>query len=393
MLRNYLLLAGRSLIKNKLFSLINILGLSVGITICILILQFVRFELSYDNFHQNADNIYRVATKVTLQNEVINNLTNTYEGIAKALKEEFPEIKATTSISGFDSDNTFIRFEDEHQKLKPLQSFKGYNVDSSFFSVFSFPLVGGNRHTIWESTNSAVVSEAMAFKYFGGNPIGKILETNNGEEVRRYKITGVIKDVPANSHFKFDILIHSPATDKSGFWEWCGQTYVLLQDHGDITTLEQKLNKLALAKNGLKVNKDDYGQTSTFHLQPLRDIHLYSRLLYELEGNGSSSLVYALMVLAFVIIIVAWVNYVNLATAISAEKIKAIGIRKIVGASRLGLIFQVLIESALFNVLSILIAALLAVLIMPSFANFTGIPLDFTNLFNKWVCVSIVCFL
>ena len=325
MLGSYLLLACRSLIRNKLFSFVNVLGLSLGMIVCILILQYVRFELSYDRFHRNSEDIYRVATRVTLQNEVINHETNTYEGIAKTLKEEFPEVKAATSIGGFNSDNMFVRYQDEQQKLKPLLSFEGYRVDDAFFDVFSFPFLKGDPHAVLKKSFSAVISEFLANRYFGGNPIGKILETNDGEETGRYTITGVIRDVPANSHVKFDLLINTSKADHGeiGFWDWGGQTYVLLQDHVDIAALEDRLDRFAFLKNGLKTNKDDYGQVSSFQLQPLTDIHLHSHLLYELENNGSSSLVYALIVLAMVIIIIAWVNYANLATALSVEKIKA----------------------------------------------------------------------
>ena len=399
MLRTYVVLASRSFVRNKTFSLINVLGLSVSMVVCILILQYVRFELSYDDFHRSAKNIYRVATKVTLQNEVINHETNTYDGISKALKEEFPEVKAATTIGGFSADNTFIRYEDKKHTFTPLQTYKAFSVDSTFFDVFSFPLLKGDPRVALRDPYSALISETMANQYFDGNPLGKILETNDGEERRRFKITGILKDIPANSHIKFDLLIHAPATDKNfwggtiGFWGWGGQTYVLLHDYAERASLEHKLNQLAVSKNGLKNNKDDYGQVSTFELQPLLDIHLYSHILYELETNGSSALVFALIFLASIIIIIAWVNYVNLSTAISKEKTKSIGIRKVVGASRVGLISQILTESALFNTLSVLIAIILVHLLLPAFTSFVGIPLDYSTLYDKWVCLVLICFI
>jgi putative ABC transport system permease protein len=398
MIRSHLLLAGRNLLKNRTFSIINVLGLSVGMVACILIYQYVRFELSYDKFHANADNIYRVATKVTLKNEAILHVTNTYEGIAKALKEEFPEVKAATTIGGFDESNTFIRYEDEHKALKPLPSFLGFSTDKSFFNVFSFPFLEGNPQVALQDAYTAVVSESIASHYFKGKAIGKIIEINDGDYVRRYKVTSVVKNVPANSHFKFDLLIHSPEADRNfwnrkiGFWDWGGPTYVLLQPNAGSGKLEHKLNNLAVSKNELKTNKDDYGQRSTFNLQPLTSIHLGSNLLYELEMNGSSSLVYALIFLAIVIIVVAWVNYVNLATAISAQKVKSVGIRKIMGASRWTLIGQVLTESAVFNLCAIVIAIILAGFLLPVFATFTGIPLDISALYDGSVCFALVCF-
>ncbi len=399
MIRSYVLLALRGILKNKVFSLINILGLSVSMVVCILILQYVRFELSYDDFHPHAKNIFRVSTKVVLQNEVINFEANTYEGISKALKEDFPEVKAGTSVAGFNSDNTFVRYEDVNKKLVPLQKFKAFEVDSNFFDVFSFPLVEGNPDAALRDPYTALISETFANHYFSGNSIGKILETKDGTEIRRYKITGVLKNVPANSHIKFDLLIRSVSRDKNfwngtiGFWDWGGQTYALLQDQVHKASLEQQLNQLAISKNGLKNNKDDYGQVSTFHLQALNDIHLYSHLKEELETNGSSELVYGLIALACIIIIIAWVNYVNLSTAIAEEKIKSIGVRKVVGASRFGLVLQILIESALFNILSVMIAILLGQLLLPSFSNFSGIPLNYTALYDKFTGALLVGFI
>ena len=391
MLRTNIVLASRSLVRNKTFSAINVLGLSVSMAVCILILQFVQFEFSYDDFHSQAENIYRVATKVTLQGEVINHETNTYEGISKAVGEEFREVKAATTIGGFDSDDAFIRYEVGNGKYEPIQAYRALSVDSSFFNVFSFELLLGNSQDVLKDPYSAVVSESIAKRYFDGSPIGKILETNDGVDHGRFKITGVLKDVPTNSHVKFDLLIRPPSRGKNfwngdiGFWDWTGQTYVVISEKSDITLLEHKLEKLAASKNGLKRNKDDYGQVSTFHLQPLTDIHLKSHLLYELEVNGSAMLVYALMFLAGVIIVIAWINYINLTTAISQQKAKSIGIRKVVGASRLGLIAQVLTESALFNIISIAIAIGLVYSALPAFSGFTGMPLDYSVLLNMRV--------
>ena len=152
MLRTYAILAGRNMTRNKVFSLINVLGLSASITVSILILLFVRFELSYDNFHRQGENIYRVSTKVTLQNEVINHEANTYDGIGKALKENFSEVLAATSIYAFNSDKNFIRYEDAENRLVPLQTFQALDVDSSFFNVFSFPLADGNPNVVLKGT-------------------------------------------------------------------------------------------------------------------------------------------------------------------------------------------------------------------------------------------------
>jgi len=399
MLRANIVLAGRSMIRNKVFSFINILGLSLSMTVCILIFYFVRFEFSYDNFHKNAESIYRVATKVTLQHEVINHETNTYVGIRRALMDEFPEVKASTSIGSYGSDNTFIWYEDKTGKLSPIQSYKAFGVDSSFLEVFSFPLQDEDPLTVLKEPYSALICQSFADLYFEGNAIGKVLETYDGVDRDRFTITGILKDVPPNSHFKFDLVTRGASGARNflnrdvGFWDWGGQTYILVNEKSDANTLGQKLDNLAVSKNGLKTNKDDYGQVSTFDLQPLKDIHLHSNLLYELDVNGSGVLVYAMVFLAAIVIIIAWINYVNLSTAITEQKSKSIGVRKIVGASRLGLIFQYLIESGLFNFISILIAIALVILLLPSFSTFAGIPLDYYTLYNMWVFAALFFFM
>ena len=393
MLKSYFTMAIRGLIKNKVFSLINILGLSVGLTTFILIMLYVRFEFSYDDFHKNADNIYRVATKVTLQNEVINHESDTYDGIIKALRTDFPEVKAMTVISDFSSEATFIRYDDSGRNLKPIETFSGCYADAGFFEVFSFPLTKGNVNTVLDEPYSAVISESLATSYFMGDAVGKVLEFKNDDKPsKRLMITGVVKDVPENSHFKFDIVVNIP-DEEVGFWQWGGHTYMLLSSDAIPKEVEYKLDLLAQASNGLKINKDDYGQVSTFKLQPLRDIHLFSQLDYEFEPGGQGTLVYSILSLAVIILIIAWVNYINLSTAISTQRLREIGIRKVVGASRFALMFQVLAESSLFNFLSLVIALALAWITMPLFASLLGGPVNFIPLMDSNTWIAIACFL
>jgi putative ABC transport system permease protein len=335
---------------------------------------------------------------VTLQNQLVTHESDTYEGVLKALNEEFPEVKAVTKVATFNPDNTYVRIESTQHQLLPLEDYKGISTDDSFFNVFSFPLVEGDRALVLKDPLSAVVSETLAHQFFNGNALGKILETDDGERRNRYTISGVMKDVPDNSHLKFDILVHAPANNTTfwngqiGFWDWAGKVYVLLEEATTIFDLETKLNELAISNNGLKINKDDYGQVSTFHLQALEDIHLHSHLSDELEINGSSVLVYALIALVVIIVVIAWFNYINLSTAISTEKIKEIGVRKVVGASRPALLFQVLTESALFNFISVAIAFVLANLLFVPFANFTGIPSSYSIILDKWVILFLIGF-
>jgi putative ABC transport system permease protein len=379
MIRNNFILACRNLFRNKSHTLIHILGLSIAMTVGLLILAYVRFEFSYDNFHVHADNTYRIATKVTLQDEVIAEETNTYDGIRNAVQTDLPGVQAATSIYGFDSDQLFIRYEGSDKKIKPLESFKGFNTDAHFFEVFSFPLLHGDPAQVLSREYTAVISETLARRYFDNDALGKVLTTNDGEAQYRYVITGIAKDPPPNAHFAFDLLLRAAdptnLTQKDNtFWTWGGQLYAVLNNQASPGNVATQLNRLAREKNGLKVNRDDYGQVSTFQLQPLRDIHLFSHLQYELDANGSGVWVYALALLALVILALAWVNYINLSTAIAAEKIRAVGIRKVMGASRTSLWIQVFTEAALYNLISIFVAITTVMIVFPYFATFVGMP-------------------
>ncbi len=393
MLRNYLTIACRSFVKNRMFSAVNILGLSVGLAAFILIILYVRFEFSYDDFHKDAGNIYRVTTKVTMQNEVINNESETYAGVVEALRDKFNEVKAITVISGFDADGTFIRYEDANRNMVPLPSFSGCYADKSFFAVFSFPMKTGDPHAVLKEPYTAVISETLATSYFGNAAVGKTLEfTDDDNAPKRLTVTGVMKDFPPNSHLKFDIIINLPQ-EEIDFWMWPGHAYALLRPDAVPQAIETRLDALALASGGLKTNRDDYGQVSTFHLQPLESIHLFSHLESEFEAGVNGESVYALLILACMILVIAWVNYINLSMAISTQKVRQIGIWKIVGASKRTLAFQALTESALYNMLSLTIAFALARLLLPFFAQLVGIPSRAMDLSSGEIWMAALVFL
>ena len=171
MLKNHFVLAIRSLRKNRAFAFVNTLGLSTGLTAFILIMLYAHFEFSFDDFHNDAGKVYRVVTKVTMQNEVIDHESNTYHGIIKTLKEDIPGIEAVTVISPFDSDGTFLRLKDSNRNTVPLTTFKGLYADESFFAVLSFPLVTGNAQTVLKAPYSCVISHTLSRQYFNGNPL------------------------------------------------------------------------------------------------------------------------------------------------------------------------------------------------------------------------------
>jgi putative ABC transport system permease protein len=209
MLRNNVIIAFRSLRKNRVFTVINFLGLSTCLTACILIALYVRFEMSYDDFHANEKNIYRVTTTVRLQNEIITRESSTYSGIIEALKNDFPGVQAITVISAFDSEGTFLRIRNSHGDVIPLTGYKGLYADESFFNVFSFPLLKGVAEDFLNVPYSAVISQTLAQEYFGNDVIGKVLEFKDDDKpAKQVTVRGVMKDVPANSHVKFDIVVN-----------------------------------------------------------------------------------------------------------------------------------------------------------------------------------------
>ena len=274
MFKNNLLLALRNLYKNRVFSFINVLGLSTGLTAFILIMLYVRFELSFDDFHEDAGNIYRVVTKVTMQNEIINHESNTYHGIISALREDFPGIAAVTVISPFSSDETFLRFKDSQNNTIPFTSFKGLYADESFFHFFSFPLLTGDTQSVLQNQYSCVISKGLSQHYFNNDAVGRILEFTDGNGPEKLlTITGVMQDVPLNSHIKFDVLINMPE-EEGNFWDWRGHAYLKVKNSANPSITERRLDALAMEKNDLKINEGDYGQVSTFKLQALRDIDL-----------------------------------------------------------------------------------------------------------------------
>ncbi|MEX1241916.1 MAG: ABC transporter permease [Cyclobacteriaceae bacterium] len=393
MLGSYIKIAFRHLLKNRIFSLINISGLSIGLTAFFLIMLYVRFELSYDDFHNNSENIYRIATKVTLQNEVINHESNTYEGIVRALREEVSDVRAVTVISAFNSDGAFLRFEDSQKSIIPFSTFKGCYADESFFSVFSFPLLTGDQHAVLKKPYSAVISQTLASTYFANDAVGKILEfTDDDTGSSRLTITGIMNDVPPNSHLQFDLVINL-LPEEGDFWTWTGHAYMLLGHEANPKQIERKLDALATDKNGLKKDPGDFRQVSKFKLQPLNDIHLFSNLDYEFERGGNNVLVYSLLILAVIIVVIAWVNYVNLSTAISSQKVREIGVRKVVGASKSALTLQVLTESALFNFHSLSLAVILSWLLLPAFSDLLNLPVDATVFLDGEICLAALAFM
>ncbi len=349
---NYFKLAWRTLHKQWQYSLINIAGLAVGMACCILILLYVSYEKSYDRFHVGADRIYRVIRDDMNNAGQLEPYATTPRAMALSMRSDLPEVAAAATL--LQSRQMPMRYGS-----RQFYEDRVYEADSNLFSVFSFSLISGNLEEALLAPRSVVITESTATKYFGmDEPIGKLLRSENSE----YFITAVLKDVPHNSHFRFDMLIPLSTIEERFNTTWGPPryyTYVRLNEDVDAGIFEKKLATYAQAKYERR-------PLDKFHLQALTDIHLYSNLNAELETNGNVSLVRILTTIAFFIIFMAGINYINLATARSTRRAKEVGIRKTCGALQRGLILQFLTESVLISMLAFLLAVVwVALLIQP----------------------------
>ncbi len=384
MIKNYLKVAFRNLWKYKIFSAINIAGLAVGMASCLLILQYVSFKLSYDQFNKNAKDIYRVVNDRYQDGKLIQHGTITYSGVGKALNEDKEEVIQNTRVEP--SNEKIIACNDKKLAEKDI-----LYVENSFFSMFSYPLLAGNAQSVFKEPYAVIVSETLARKIFDykGNDfnqfIDKILTIQ--ADTMPYKIQGICKDVPENSHLRFNLLISYQTLISSG-WEAAdyGFTesdfwhYVQLKPGTDYKALNAKLD--AFSQKHFQGNKIS-GSDEKFYLQPLSNAHLYSDFEYEIGSTGSATVVWGLLIIALFIITIAWVNYINLATARSVERAREVGIRKVSGAAKKQLISQFLTESVLVNIIGIALALLLVFLAQRGFNNLLHTNLSLSHLLAK----------
>jgi putative ABC transport system permease protein len=364
MFKNYFKTAWRNLLKNKTFSAINVLGLAIGIAAFLLIVNYLRFEYSFDDFNTNKDRIYRVPMIVTETGGQPQTFAFTYPALAPAMKKDFPEVQEAVR---------FRRYWGvvQHDDQKIIENGMIYYVDPSVFKVFSFEFERGSAATAFKQLNDAVITHSTAAKYFGKeNPLGKTIHYNNED----YVVTAVLKDVPANSHIQFHILlnynkyIQLTNGDANTSWGWSDfYTYLLLKPGTNVNALQMKMPAFAERYMGSSMKKDGY--TISFQLQPLKDIHTRSAYDYEMGGSGNLYYLKYLGIAALLILLIALINYINLSTAHSLERSKEVGVRKVVGATKFQLVRQFLAETFLINALGILIGFLLFKLTLPYFSQ------------------------
>lgn len=389
MIKNYIKIAWRNLNRSKVQSVINIAGLAMGMVACLLILQYISFEFSFDHFNNNAKDIYRVNNDRYQNGKLIQHGTITYSGVGKAMQSEYPEILRTTRVEPFSQQVISSR----NNKTGDLN---GIAVDNTFLSMFSYPFVAGDKQNGLKEPNSVILSASVATKLFRNrnrnyqNIIGQtILISRNPTP---FKITAVCADVPENSHLSFDFLIsyNSLYAGKNGFWKQADYDftasdfwhYIQLKPGADYKALEAKFGGFSKKYfQGTKVS----GSEERFFLQPLLKTRLYSDFEYEIGRIGNATTVWSLLTVAILIICIAWINYVNLSTAKSLERAKEVGIRKVTGATKAQLIGQFLTESFLLNVLALGIALMVIYFIQQPFNNLVQHQLSLKNLFNTGV--------
>jgi len=377
MLRNYVKIALRNLWRNKVFSLINVLGLSIGLTACLLIAAYVQDETHYDRFASRAGDIYRVNLGVSTAMKSDYPMVDV--AVGPGIAAAYPEIEAFTRLTHI-GDN-FVRYGTRQFKEQKL-----VGVDSNFFGVFNLPFLEGDPHTALIQPNSLVITRAFADKYFGAAPaVGK---TINLDRYGACKVTGVIDKVPDNAHFHFDAFLSwSTLHITQNTWSNVGiYTYLLLRPHTDPAALQARFPQL-VAKYAVPEIARDMGvplaeaqkavNTFVFSLTPLTDIHLHSDTKYELEANGSSRYVLIFGALAVFILLLACANFTNLSTASAAGRGKEVGIRKVMGSLKQQLVTQFITESVLLTAFSMAIAFGLVLLLLPYFNDVAGRHISF----------------
>ncbi len=380
----------RNLRKNAVFSSINIFGLTLGITSFILMFLFVVSELSYDRHHEKADRIHRLCIRAMVGNTKINQTWSSAR-MFREMRERYPEIESGVKLAGWNE--VLVRIG-EKTFTAPVAMF----ADSTIFDVFTLPLVSGNPATALSRPNTVMLSETEARKYFGDqNPVGKVMEIDTAG-FGRFEVTGVFKDIPANSHFHFG-LIASLATFP-GFLneqEWTANnfiTYFLLRKGASAKELENKLKFYVLETAGVQRYKEALAQGNywEFFLQPLTSIHLHSDLNGEFEPNGNIKYVYIFMIIAFFVLIIACINFMNLSTAKSALRAREVGIRKASGSTRAILIRQFLSESVVLTLISTILAIVIVKLLLPLYGNWVGRELSFNLFSSAWIIPGLLVF-
>lgn len=381
MLRHYIRKEWRYICRDKVFTSINLLGLTLGMTTCLLILLYSSFELRYDGFHQHADRIYRITTSLYANNKLITNSALAPVSAGAAVSSKFAEVvdygRLISTRSWFDcnvsytaDDNTVVFHE---RNL--------YYADAAILNIFTFVFEQGDPRTALTKPFSAVITSSASRKYFGdANAIGKVLRMKGSSDEHDYTITGVIKDLPGNSHLDATILLSLHGLENDIYFKnFDCYTYIVTAPHTDAVNLQAKLDDFSAHYRPETL--DDDGRIY-LALQPVTDIHLDHPLPDDMRSAGNATAIYFLIAIAFAILVIAWINYMNMTLSRAVMRAKEIGIRKVSGASRLQLMVQFVVESIIMNTGSLLLALMLVYFVLPFFNSVTGITVPYQYLVN-----------
>lgn len=381
MFKNYLKTAWRNMRRNKLFSAINILGLSLGMALCFIIMLYVQDELSFDRFNTHANDIVRVVFRADINGGKINESVS-MPPVAATMKKDFPEVQDATRLLSLGSSK--IVYKDKQFKDDRLAL-----ADPNLFSIFTLPMLEGDPKTALLQANTVVITQSTAKKYFGEeSAIGKVI-TLTAFDNQPYTVTGVIKDVPRNSHFQFNMFgsLAGWGEAKSDSWLFGGyHTYLLLKPHTNLAKMEARLPNMVATYMGPQIQQQmglslaqfrEKGNALGFALQPLTDIHLNSYTTTEFEPGGNKMYVYIFAGVALFMLLVACINFINLSTAGASKRAKEVGVRKVAGSGRLQLIKQFISESVLITFFALFIAFVIVQLALPAFNSISNKQLSF----------------
>jgi putative ABC transport system permease protein len=382
MLKSHLILAIRNLMKRKLYSFINIFGLAIGVGVCLVIVKYVDFELSYDKFHKNAEHLYRT-TFTSFQNGDLRgtSVISSY-ALGPSLLSDIPEVKryirthpmyGGVAVAHETASGEQVTFHEENIQF----------ADSTLLDAFTYQTLAGDLNTAMDQPNSVVLTQETALKYFGEeDPLGKLLKFSGGWADGLYEVTAVIEDVPQNAHFDFEFLLpihnllqgHQYQQDDG--WGWTNfVTYVELHPGVNLQAVEEKFPAFIEKYRGKDLAES--GGKLILNLQPILSIHLSPGLEYETSATVSTNTIYFFIIISIFILSIAWVNYINLSTARAMERAREVGIKKSIGALKSQLIYQFIFESFLVNLFGVILAALLAVLLLPVLGNIVNKELYF----------------
>lgn len=373
MFEHYLKTSLRNFWRYRGYALINILGLAMGIAICLIIFTYISFELSYEKFNRNYDDVYRVSVQGRFSEDFFN-VACSMPPLAGTLKKDFPEVMAFSRINKSEN-STFLAYGENKFYEDGL-----YFVDTAFLEVFTFEMLKGNPSTALAEPNSLVLTETVARKYFGQeDPMDKMVRLNDQVSL---KVTGVLKDIPATTHLKFTMLgslgtlyqARGRETYENNWGSLFLHSYIRLYPGTDAAAFEEKIKYVI--RDAFGEAAEQYNIVMIPYLQPVKSIHLHSNLMAELEPNSDISYIYIFSAVAAFILIIACINFMNLSTARASKRSREVGMRKVSGATRRQLIWQFLSESMLISVVCMVLSVVMAEAAIPFFSNLTGLQLE-----------------